>query len=70
MFCISLIRLINWNSGVHLGPLGPAATNMPIVATPGDYDGEIGGMMIDRGNRSTLKKKICPSATLSTTNPT
>jgi hypothetical protein len=35
--------------GVQLGPLGPAATNRPIVPAPGDYDdGEIGGM-IGRG---------------------
>jgi hypothetical protein len=41
----------------------------PIVPAPGDYDdGEIGGM-IGRGNRST-RKKTCPSAALSTTNPT
>jgi hypothetical protein len=37
--------------GVQLGPLGSAATNRPIVPTPGDYDdGEIYGMMIGRGN--------------------
>jgi hypothetical protein len=42
--------------GVHLGPLGTAATNTPIVAAPGDYDdGEIGGI-IGRGNRSTRRK--------------
>jgi hypothetical protein len=29
-----------------LGPLGTAATNMPIVPAPGDYgDGETGGMI-------------------------
>jgi hypothetical protein len=40
-----------------LGPLGTAATNRPIVPAPGDYDdGEIGGMMIGRGNRSTRRK--------------
>jgi hypothetical protein len=51
-----------------LGPLGTAPTNRPIVPAPGDYDdGEIGGM-ISRGNRS--KRKTCPSAALSTTNPT
>jgi hypothetical protein len=34
-----------------LGPLGTAATNSPIVPAPVDYDdGEIGGMMIGRGN--------------------
>jgi hypothetical protein len=37
--------------GIQLGPLGTAATNTPIVSTPGDYDdGEIGGMMIGKGN--------------------
>jgi hypothetical protein len=40
---------LNWYSGgggVQLGPLGAAATNRPIVPTPGDYDdGEIGGMI-------------------------
>jgi hypothetical protein len=43
--------------GVQLGPLGTAATNRPILPAPGDYDdGEIGGMMIGRGNRSTGTK--------------
>jgi hypothetical protein len=51
-----------------LGPLGTAATNMPIVPAPGDYDdGEIGGMMIGRGNRSTRRKPapvpLCPPQT-------
>jgi hypothetical protein len=37
--------------GIQLGPLGTAATNRPIVPTPGDYDdGEFGGMMIGREN--------------------
>jgi hypothetical protein len=48
-----------------LGPLGTAATNRPIVPVPGDYDdGEIGGMMISRGIRSTGRKPapvpLCP----------
>jgi hypothetical protein len=56
--------------GVQLGPLGTAATDRPIVPTPGDHDvGEFGGMMIGRGNRSSRRKPV-PSATLSTTNPT
>jgi hypothetical protein len=51
-----------------LGPLGNAATNRPIVPAPGDYDdGEIGGMMIGRGNRSTRRKPtpvlLCPPQT-------
>jgi hypothetical protein len=40
-----------------LGPLCTTATNKPIVPAPGDYDdGKIGGMMIGRRNRSTLRK--------------
>jgi hypothetical protein len=51
-----------------LGPLGTAATNRPIVPAPGDYDdGQIGRMMIDRGNRSTRRKPapvpLCPPQT-------
>jgi hypothetical protein len=58
----------NWYAGVQLGPLGTAATNRLIVPAPGDYnDGEIGGMMIGRGNRSTRRKPapvpICPPQT-------
>jgi hypothetical protein len=54
--------------GVQLGPLGTAATNKPIVPAPGDYDdGEISGMMIGRGNRSTRRKPapvpLCPPQT-------
>jgi hypothetical protein len=50
--------------GVQLDPLGTAASNRPIVPTPGDYDdGEISGM-IGRGNRSTRRKhapvSLCP----------
>jgi hypothetical protein len=54
--------------GVQLGPHGTAATNRPIVPSLGDYDdGEIGGMMIGRGNRSTRRKPapipLCPPQT-------
>jgi hypothetical protein len=52
-----IIFLIFIGCGVQLGPLGTAATNRPIVPAPGDYgNGEIGGMMIGRGNRSTRRK--------------
>jgi hypothetical protein len=49
-------------------PLGTAATNRPIVPALGDYDdGEIGGMMIGRGERSTRRKPapvpLCPPQT-------
>jgi hypothetical protein len=48
-----------------MGPLGTSATNWPIVPAPGDYDdGEFGGMMIVKGNRSTRRKPapvpLCP----------
>jgi hypothetical protein len=51
-----------------LGPLGTEATNRPIMPAPGDCDdGEIGGMMTGRGNRSTLRKPapvpLCPPQT-------
>jgi hypothetical protein len=54
--------------GVQLGPLGTAATKRPIVPAPGGYDdGEIGGVMIGMGNRSTRRKStpmsLCPSQT-------
>jgi hypothetical protein len=54
--------------GVQLGPLSTAATNTPIVPASGDYDdGEIGGIMIGRGNLSTRIKPapvpLCPPQT-------
>jgi hypothetical protein len=58
------LNFLNWYSGGGIqGPLGTAATNRLIVPAPGDYDGEIGGM-IGRGNRSTRRKPtpvpLCP----------
>jgi hypothetical protein len=51
--------------GIKLGPLGTAGTNTPVASVPGDYDdGEIGGMIIGKGNRSTRRKPVpvpfCP----------
>jgi hypothetical protein len=50
-----------------MGPLSIAATNRPIVPALSDYDGEIGGMMIGKGNRSTQRKPapvpLCPPQT-------
>jgi hypothetical protein len=51
-----------------LGPLGTVVTYRPTVPAPGDYeDGEIGGMMIGRGNRNTRRKPtpvpLCPPQT-------
>jgi hypothetical protein len=54
------------------GTLGTVATTgllyQPRMISEGDC-GEIGGMKIGRGNRST-QEKMCRSATLSATNPT
>jgi hypothetical protein len=54
--------------GVQLGPISTAATNRPKVPTSVDYaDGEFGGMMIGKGNRSTRRKPVplpfCPPQT-------
>jgi hypothetical protein len=55
LYLFFLIGIVG--GGIQLGPLGTAATDRPIVPAPGDYDdGEIGGMMIGRGNRSTRRK--------------
>jgi hypothetical protein len=60
----------NWYSrrGVPLGPLGTAVTNRPFVPAAGNYDdGEAGGLMIGRGNRSTRRQPapvpLCPPQT-------
>jgi hypothetical protein len=45
-----------------LGPLSTTATNRPIVPVPGDYD--------DWQGKPKYLEKTCPSAALSTTNPT
>jgi hypothetical protein len=55
-------------SGVKLNPLGTTATNRPIVPAQDNYDdGEIGGMIIGRGNRSSRRKPapvpFCPPET-------
>jgi hypothetical protein len=65
----SLFFLIGiMGGGVQLGPLDTAATNRPIVPALSDYDdGEISGMI---GRELKYSKKTCPSAALSTTNPT
>jgi hypothetical protein len=56
-FDISLFLIGIVEDGVQLDPLGCAATNRPIVPVPGDYDdGEIGGMVIGRRNRSNRRK--------------
>jgi hypothetical protein len=49
-----LFFLVRMGCGVQLDLLGTAATNRPIMLTPGDYDDEVCGLMIGRGNRSIL----------------
>jgi hypothetical protein len=52
---IFLIRIVG--GGVQLGPLSTSTTNWPTVPAPGVYeDGEFGGMMIVKENRSTRRK--------------
>jgi hypothetical protein len=51
--------------GVQAGSLDTSATKWPTVSAPGDYDdGEVGGMKIGRGNRSSRRKPaptpLCP----------
>jgi hypothetical protein len=50
--------MIFFNSNSGGGGWSPtSSTNWPIVPAPGDYeDGEFGGTMIGRGNRSTWRK--------------
>jgi hypothetical protein len=53
-----------------LGPLGTSAIYWPIVPAPGDCeDGEI-WWNEDWQGKPKYSEKTCPSATLSTTNPT
>jgi hypothetical protein len=64
LLVIFLIRIMG--GGVQFGPLGTSANNWPIVPALGDYeDGEFGGMIIGRRNRSIRRKPapvpICPS---------
>jgi hypothetical protein len=72
--CLTLIFFFNSHSGggveSKLGPLGMSAIYRPIVPAPGDCeDGESGGKKTGKG-KSKYSEKTCPSATLSTTNPT
>jgi hypothetical protein len=60
--------IVVMQGGVQLGPLGTETTSRAIVPAPGDYDqGEIGEMMIGKGDRSTWKKpapvSLCPPQT-------
>jgi hypothetical protein len=65
---LKICLLVIVGGGVQFGPLGTAATNRLIVSASGDYDyGEIGEMMIGKGNRSIRRKPapvpLCPPQT-------
>jgi hypothetical protein len=65
-------KKLNWYSGGWslIGSTRHCGHQWPIVPAPGDYDdGEIGGLKIGRGNRST-RRKPAPVPLCSTTNPT
>jgi hypothetical protein len=61
MCCLNL-KIVG--GGVQLGPLGTAVTNRPIVPAPGHYDDREIGVMIGKGNQTTLRKPapvpFCP----------
>jgi hypothetical protein len=63
-----LIRLVG--GGVQLGPLGTAATDWPTVACPGWLWWWRTWWDEDWQGKPKYSDKTCPSATLSTTNPT
>jgi hypothetical protein len=68
VICTTFFYIGIVGGGVQFGPLGIAVTNRPIVPAPGFYDdGEIGGIKISRGNRSTRRKPaplpLCPPQT-------
>jgi hypothetical protein len=56
-------NFLGWG-GVRLSPLGTSATNWPIVSAPDDECGAVGGMRIDRRNRSVRRRPapvpLCP----------
>jgi hypothetical protein len=65
-YSVYLIGIVG--GGLQLGLLGTPVINRPIVPAPGDYDdGEIGGMMVGKGNRSARRKPaplpLCPQQT-------
>jgi hypothetical protein len=54
-----IVSLMSW-VGVSLSPLGTSATIYPSGRTPDDDESlAVGGMRIDRGNRST-RGKLAP----------
>jgi hypothetical protein len=57
-------------SGVQLGPLGTAATNRPTVPAPYDYDDDGKNWWNNWQGKQNYSEKTCPSAALSTINPT
>jgi hypothetical protein len=59
-------------SGLRLSPLGTSATNWPIVPAPDDRWWWIWSSQWNENSQGKPKysEKTCPSATLSTTNPT
>jgi hypothetical protein len=56
--------------GVQLGPFGTAAINRLITPAPGGYDDGRNWWNYWQGKPKYFGEKTCPSASLSTTNPT
>jgi hypothetical protein len=55
---------------VQLDPLDTTTTSSPIVSAPGDYDDGENWLNDDSQGKPKYSEKTCPSAALSTTNPT
>jgi hypothetical protein len=79
--CLPSIGLLSWSQysfllfscgGVRLSPRGTSATNWPIVPAPYDRWRWVWSSRWNENWQRKLKyfEKTCPSATLSTTNPT
>jgi hypothetical protein len=67
---ISVLSIVSWG-GERLSPLGTSATDWPIVPAP-DYRRWVWSSRWNQKSQGKRKysEKNCPSATLSTTNPT
>jgi hypothetical protein len=67
---VTIYFLVSWG-GVRLSPLGMSATNWPIVPVPVDrWWMWSSGWNKNLQGKPKYSEKTCPSATLSTTNPT
>jgi hypothetical protein len=68
---VFLFKFVSGRWSPYGSPRGTAASYWPTVPVPGDCeDGEVGGMNCGWQGKPKYSEKTCPSAILSTTNPT